>query len=55
MSVKDPQAVLRGLKHFISNTQNRAQHLIHNPDRLAHEIEKLLATSFISGATQSKA
>jgi phage gp29-like protein len=55
MSVKDPQAVLRGLKHFIANTQNRAQHLIHNPDRLAHEIEKLLATSFISGATQSKA
>lgn len=54
MSVKDPQAVLRGLKHFIANTQNRAQHLIHNPERLAHEIEKLMATSFISGAAQSK-
>lgn len=49
LSVDDPQAVLKGLRHFILNSQMRAKHLISNPDRLAHEIEKLLATSFLSG------
>lgn len=54
MSVDDPKGVLKGLQYFIASTHNRARNLISNPDKLAHEIEKLLATSFLSGASTSQ-
>lgn len=53
LAVDDPKSVLLGLRYFISSTQNRARNLISNPGRLSHEIEKLLATSFLEGTTKT--
>ncbi len=53
LRIDDVPTMLKSLKHFISNSEDRAKHLLNNPSRMAKAIENLLATAFLQGTTSA--